>query len=64
MTVWKDISTFDYEKNLYVDVLVRGRDGVAVAYWDDGENAFVSDLRGKGNAQIVYGPVAWTEIPK
>jgi hypothetical protein len=64
MTMWKPIETFDYKKYLYVDVLVRGQDGVAVAAWDDEENAFISDLRGKGNGQTVYGPVAWMEIPK
>lgn len=64
MTAWKDMSTFDYTKYLYVDVLVRGQDGVAVAAWDDDENAFISDLRGKGNGQTVYGPIAWMEIPE
>jgi hypothetical protein len=64
MTAWKDISEFDYNKYLYVDVLVRGQDGVAVAAWDDEENAFISDLRGKGNGQTVYGPIAWMEIPQ
>mgnify|MGYP003343585646 FL=1 len=64
MTMWKPIETFDYAKYLYVQVLVRGQDGVAVAYWDDDENAFISDLRGKGNGQTVYGPISWMEIPK
>ena len=64
MTTWKDISTFDYKKYLYVDVLVRGQDGCAVAAWDDDESEFISDLRGKGCGQAVYGPVAWMEIPK
>lgn len=64
MTMWKPIETFDYKKYLYVDVIVRGQDGVAVAAWDDDEKAFIADLRGKGNGQIVYGPVAWMEIPK
>lgn len=63
MTAWKDISTFDYTKYLYVDVLVRGQDGVAVAHWDDEEDAFIFYLRGKGNGQTVYGPVAWMPIP-
>ena len=55
MTMWKPIETFDYKKYLYVDVIVRGQDGVAVAAWDDDEKAFIADLRGKGNGQIVYG---------
>jgi hypothetical protein len=63
MTAWNPIETFDYKKNLYREVLVRGQDGVAVAYWDDEENEFVSDLRGKGNGQYVYGAFAWAEIP-
>lgn len=63
MTAWKDISTFDYNKYLNVNVLVRGQNGVAVAFWDDEENAFLSDLRGRHGAQTVYGPVAWMEIP-
>jgi len=64
MTVWKEIATFDYEKYAYVEVLVRGKDGVAVAHWDDEENNFISDLRGKGNGQTVYDPVRWMEIPE
>jgi hypothetical protein len=64
MTTWKDISTFDYKKYLHVDVLVRGQDGVAVAAWDDDEKYFISDLRGKGNGQSVYGPIAWMPIPE
>jgi len=64
MTQWKDISTFDYGAYRHVDVLVRGQDGVAVAAWDDDENEFISDLRGKGMGQTVYGPVAWMEIPE
>lgn len=62
-TQWNDIETFDYEKYLYVDVLVKGQDGIAVAAWDRYENAFVSDLRGKGNGEHVYGPVKWMKIP-
>jgi len=64
MTAWKEIETFDYDEYAYVEVLVRGKDGVAVAYWDDEENAFISDLRGKGNSQTVYDPVRWMEIPE
>jgi hypothetical protein len=62
--MWKSIETFDYKKYRYIDVLVRGQDGVAVAAWDDDENEFISDLRGKGNGQTVYGPTQWMEIPK
>ena len=64
MTAWKDISTFDYKKYLYKEVLVRGQDGVAVAFWDDDENAFIVDLPCNTYSQTVYGPIAWMEIPK
>jgi hypothetical protein len=64
VTQWKSIETFNFVKYLYVDVLVRGQDGFAVAHWDDDENAFIADLRGKGNGQVVHGPTQWMEIPK
>jgi len=64
MTQWKDISTFDYGAYRYVDVLVRGQDGVAVAAWNPVEFAFITDLLGKGIGETVYGPVAWMEIPE
>jgi len=64
MTVWKDISTFDPEEMRWKQILVMGQDGVAIAFWDEDENEFITDLRGKGNSQIVYGPIKWTEIPE
>ena len=63
MMMWKSMGEFDFEKYDGIDVLVRGQDGVAVAYWDSDEENFITDLRKKGNGQTVYGPVAWMEIP-
>lgn len=60
---WLDISDFDYVNLAYVEVLVRGQDGAAVAYWDAEENQFITDLRGKGNGQTVYDVYVWMPIP-
>ena len=64
MTQWRDISTFDYKALAYQEVLVRGQDGTAVAFWDEEDGEFISDLRGKGNGQTVYGPFKWMPIPE
>ena len=61
---WLDMAEFDYENMAYVEVLVRGQDGTAVAYWDAEENQFITDLRGKGNGQTVYGVYTWMLIPE
>lgn len=57
---WQPIETAP--KQGWVEVLVRGDSGCAVAYFDPDEGEWLSDYRGKGNWQYVHA-LWWQPLP-
>lgn len=58
---WKSV---EYKPALGQDVLLLCQDGMCVAFWDDADGEWVSDLRGKGNNQWIIGPMFWRNLPE
>ena len=58
---WQPIETAPRD---WTEVLLSAQDGVCVGFWDVEENGWVSDLRGKGNHQWVYGAKHWMPLPE
>lgn len=57
---WQPIETAPKD---YVEILLYGTRGQAVGYWDNDEDTWITDYRGKGNFDYVIA-THWMPLPE